>query len=173
MSETNQQNSLKAKATEVSPEMISLDESELISRRAFAKLVFTGMGICYAGALGYPVYRYLATPIEKAKHETAVTEVTLGEAAKIEQGSALMFKFGTKPAMIIHHTDGTWSATEAVCTHLGCTVQYQSDKEQLFCACHNGTYDAKTGKNTGGPPPKPLKSLAVSNENGVITVKKV
>jgi cytochrome b6-f complex iron-sulfur subunit len=41
--------------------------------------------------------------VTQAPSETAVTEVTLKDAQKLPAGSVLMFKFGTRPAMLIHH----------------------------------------------------------------------
>jgi cytochrome b6-f complex iron-sulfur subunit len=113
-------------------------------------------GVCYAAALVYPVYRYLATPEEMAQSATAVTEVMLKDAQKLPLGSVLMFKFGTKPALLIHHEDGRWISMTAVCTHLGCTVQYEPQADRIHCACHGGVYNAYTGANVSGPPPKPL-----------------
>jgi cytochrome b6-f complex iron-sulfur subunit len=84
-----------------------------------------------------------------------------------------MFKFGTKPAMLIHHKDGTWSAMEAVCTHLACTVQYQAEENRLYCACHGGVYDTKTGAAVSGPPPKGLKAFNVKVQDGTVIVSKV
>ena len=131
------------------------------SRRGF--LVAAGAaGLCYVAALGYPVYRYLASPAEMAASEAAVTEVTLKDAEKLPAGSALMFKFGSSPAMLIHHTDNTWTALTAVCTHLGCTVQYEPDMNRIHCACHGGVYDPRTGANVSGPPPRPLKRFKVA-----------
>ena len=100
------------------------EPGEQATRRAF--LAAAGVaGACYIAALAYPVYRYLASPEEMALSATAVTEVTLKDAQKLPLGSVLMFKFGTAPAMLIHHEDGRWVALTAVCTHLGCTVQYE------------------------------------------------
>jgi Rieske Fe-S protein len=96
---------------------------------------------CYTAALAYPIYRYLASPEEMALNATAVTEVTLKDAQKLPAGSVLMFKFGTAPAMLIHHEDGRWVALTAVCTHLGCTVQYEPQADRIHCACHGGVYN--------------------------------
>lgn len=146
---------------------------DLMSRRTFARLLFTGVGLCYAGAIGYPIYRYLASPIERGIEATKVSEVSLPDAAQLEPGSAIMFKFGTKPAMLIHHKDGTWSAMEAVCTHLACTVQYQAEENRIYCACHGGIYDTKTGAAVAGPPPKGLKAFNVKVQDGTVIVSKV
>jgi cytochrome b6-f complex iron-sulfur subunit len=100
--------------------------------------------------------------MEMASNATAITEVQLKDAQKLPAGSVLMFKFGTSPAMLIHHKDGTWVALTAVCTHLGCTVQYEPQANRIHCACHGGVYDARTGANVSGPPPKPLKLFKVA-----------
>jgi cytochrome b6-f complex iron-sulfur subunit len=137
------------------------------TRRVF--LAAAGVaGIAYVAAMAYPIYRYLASPSEMALNAAAVTEVTLKDAQKLPAGSVLMFKFGSSPAMLIHHQDGRWISMTAVCTHLGCTVQYEPEADRIHCACHGGVYNAYTGANVSGPPPKPLKLFKVAvNEAGV------
>jgi cytochrome b6-f complex iron-sulfur subunit len=131
------------------------------TRRAFIAAAVVA-GVCYAGALGYPVYQYLASPAEMAENESAVSEVTLKDAHTLAAGTALMFKFGSSPAMLIHGADDSWVAFSAVCTHLGCTVEYQPAQNRIHCACHGGVYDPRTGKNVSGPPPRPLTSYRVA-----------
>jgi cytochrome b6-f complex iron-sulfur subunit len=137
------------------------DAGETRTRRAFLAAAGAA-GLCYTAALGYPIYRYLASPMEMAMNATAITEVTLKDAQKLPKGSVLMFKFGTAPTMLIHHTDDTWVALTAVCTHLGCTVQYEPQANRIHCACHGGVYDPRTGANVSGPPPRPLKRYKVA-----------
>ena len=141
-----------------------------MTRGDFTKLAMGAVGLCYAATLGYPVYRYLATPARRAGEMAKVTEVSFPEAEIPAAGSVLMFRFGARPAMLIHHQDGTFACFEAVCTHLGCTVQYQPEQGRIFCACHGGVYDPKTGGNVAGPPPKPLKPFTVEIGNGKVTV---
>jgi len=143
------------------PNHIVEEPGETATRRAF--LVAAGAaGLAYTAALAYPIYRYLASPEEMALSATAVTEVTLKDAQKLAKGSVLMFKFGSAPAMLIHHEDGKWVAMTAVCTHLGCTVQYEPQANRIHCACHGGVYNPETGANVSGPPPKPLKLFKVT-----------
>jgi cytochrome b6-f complex iron-sulfur subunit len=157
---------------EVDAEFYSGDESndEGLPRRAFVRLGVGVIGAGYAAAIGYPVYAYLSTPAQRAAEASAVTQTTLDGADKLPLGSAMMFKFGVKPALLIHHKDGSWVALSAVCTHLGCTVQFESDKDRIYCACHGGVYDAKTGANISGPPPKPLTAYKVEAQDGRIVV---
>lgn len=142
------------------------------SRRTFLKVAAGALGACYAGGIGYPVYRYLASPVEKAESVAAVNEVTVPDVGTIPRNAALMFKFGTKPAMLIHHEDDSWSALSAVCTHLGCTAGYDPQEKRIFCPCHNGVYDAKTGANVSGPPPKPLDQFKVVIVEGKAVVSR-
>jgi cytochrome b6-f complex iron-sulfur subunit len=140
---------------------------EQTTRRAFMAVAGTA-GVCYIAAMAYPVYRYLASPAEMASEAAVVTQVTLKEAHKLPLGSVMMYKFGATPALLIHHKDGRWISMTAVCTHLGCTVQYEADADRIHCACHGGVYDAYTGANVSGPPPKPLKLYKVIvNDTGV------
>lgn len=139
-------------------------------RRTFVRVLAGTVGCVYAGMIGYPVYRYLNSPGETAAAAGAVNEVTLSKADELPTGTALIFKFGSAPAMLIHQKDGSWAAFSAVCTHLACTVQYEGDQDRIFCACHGGVYDAKTGANVSGPPPKPLTMFKVNVQPGSVTV---
>ena len=57
------------------------------------------------------------------------------------------------------------SAFSAMCSHLGCNVNYDETTGGFKCPCHTGIYDAN-GKNISGPPPKPLKKLEAKIEDG-------
>ncbi len=153
-------------------ENLPLEDDESISRRKFVKVAVSGVTLAYVGAIGYPLYRYLNAPVEDAQATAAVKEVNLDAADKLEKGSALIFKFGVRPALLIHHLDDTWVAMTAVCTHMGCTVQYDKGKNAIVCACHGGVYDAHTGDNVSGPPPRPLDKYEVLVNKGSVTVKR-
>ena len=141
-------------------------------RRAFVKAGFGFVGACYAGAIGYPIYRYLATPAVRAAEMGSITELSFPETDMPPMGSALRFMFGTRPALLIHHADGSVVCFDAVCTHLGCTVEFQPDQNRIHCACHGGTYDMHSGKNVSGPPPKPLRQFNVEVADGQIIVSR-
>ena len=143
------------------------EPGEQNTRRAF--LAIAGVaGLAYTAAMAYPIYRYLASPEEMAMNATAVTEVTLKDAQKLPLGSVLMFKFGTFAGNADPSPGRPLDFMTAVCTHLGCTVQYEPQADRIHCACHGGVYDPYTGANVSGPPPKPLKLFKVAvNDTGV------
>lgn len=148
-------------------------QDEDMSRRGLVRVFAAGVTVAYVAALGYPIYRYMNTPVEQSIIAAAVKEVNLDKADELPVGTALMFKFGLRPAMLIHHTDGSWLALDAVCTHMGCTVKFDPAQNAIVCACHGGRYDPKTGGNVSGPPPRPLKAYKVAVNKGSVLVSRV
>jgi Rieske Fe-S protein len=127
------------------------------SRRGFLNwFLGTGFGAA-AVAIFYPVIRYLNPP---EIPEATVSRVLAGGVDEIPLNSAKIFKFGSSPGILVRMADGEFRAFTATCTHLDCTVQFRSDRGQIWCACHNGFYDL-SGKNVAGPPPRPLESFVV------------
>lgn len=74
--------------------------------------------------------------------------------ADIPEGTAKKILFQGKPALVIQ-SDGKIYALSAVCTHLGCIVNWAPEQKILLCPCHAGKFDLM-GNVLGGPPPRPL-----------------
>ena len=125
-------------------------------RTAVSWLLGSGVAASLASFF-YPVVRFLNPP---QITEAAVNEVSAGKVEDLKPNSGKIVKFGNKPALLVRTSATEWKAFSAVCTHLNCTVQYQDATHQIWCACHNGTYDL-SGRVVSGPPPKPLTEYAV------------
>jgi Rieske Fe-S protein len=139
------------------------------SRRGFLNWFLGTSAGAFLLAVLYPVARYLAPP---QLPESSAAAVTLGvKTDDVKPNTGQTFKFGNKPALLIRTANGEMRAFMAVCTHLGCTVQYRPDLGQIWCACHNGHFDLN-GKNVSGPPPRPLDGLVVNVRGTQITVTK-
>ena len=143
------------------------------TRRTLLRSGVVAMGACYAAAIGYPVYRYLATPSNRANAQGQVTTVSIAQKDLPGAGSATMFLFGSRPSLLIHHRDGHYAAFDAVCTHLGCTVRFEPQNNRIYCPCHGGTYDMNSGAVIGGPPPRPLKSYHVEVTDGNVVISRI
>lgn len=127
-------------------------------RRSFLDAVLRVGFVSTAVAIAYPVARFLVPP---ASGEPATTSVVAAKAAALAPNSGLIFKFGSKPAIVIRTPEGDIRAFTAVCTHLECTVQFKTDISLIWCACHNGLYDLG-GNVVSGPPPRPLEQFVVN-----------
>jgi Rieske Fe-S protein len=69
---------------------------------------------------------------------------------------------------IVSSSEGI-AVLSAVCSHLGCLVNYNKGKKEFLCPCHGGRYDL-SGKNIAGPPPAPLTKFPVKVEDGMVLV---
>lgn len=139
-------------------------------RRGVVKWVIRGITAAYAAAFAIPAYRFLRSG-SGDEGAVQVTQISLNDALKLEIGSYQMFRFGSKPAIIIKQGENDFKAYLATCTHLGCTVSYNAGAKKIACACHGGQYDPATGKNVAGPPPAPLTPLKTEVADGELTVK--
>jgi cytochrome b6-f complex iron-sulfur subunit len=127
-------------------------------RRGFLDALLAVGFVSTAVAIAYPVSRFLIPP---ASGEPATASASAGRAPALKPNSGRIFKFGSRPGIVVRTSDGELRAFSAVCTHLDCTVQFKSDTSQLWCACHNGTYDLG-GNVVSGPPPRGLEKFAVN-----------
>jgi Rieske Fe-S protein len=127
-------------------------------RRSFLTAVLAGSLTALAGAVLYPVWKYLIPPKDGGP---APVTVLAGESSTLAPNSGKIFRFGTEPGILIRTPQGELRAFTAICTHLACTVQYRPDLEHIWCACHNGHYDLN-GINIAGPPPRPLTPYTVN-----------
>jgi Rieske Fe-S protein len=137
-----------------------------LSRRGMLDLLLSGSFASLIAAVLYPVLRYIAPP---PSDQSVTTSVVAAQVNAVPLNSGLVFRFGTRPGILVHTSSGEWRAFSAVCTHLQCTVQYRPDLEQIWCACHNGHFDL-SGKNVSGPPPRPLEQYDVSLRGNDVVV---
>jgi cytochrome b6-f complex iron-sulfur subunit len=139
------------------------------SRRGFINWF---LGTCVGAflvAVLYPLSRYLVPP--EVGESTAGTVTVPIKPADVKPNTGQIFKFGSRPAILVRTPAGELKAFSAVCTHLNCTVQYRPDLSHIWCACHNGHYDLN-GKNIQGPPPRPLDAFTVNPRGDQIVVSK-
>ena len=122
--------------------------SKLQTRRAFIQ---TMLGLIAAGWAGWVTQGILFPALS-----TQAGQVRLA-LAELPAGAVKAITYGGKPAIVMRDKEGV-TAFSLICTHLGCTVQWQEGKQQFYCPCHDGVYD-RNGDVLSGPPPMPLEQL--------------
>lgn len=138
------------------------------SRRRFVDYLLGTSAFATLAAIFYPIFRFMVPPeVVEAQQNSVVAAKT----SDIPVNSGKIFKFGSKPGLLVRTQSGDLKAFSASCTHLDCIVQYDPNSKQIICACHNGAYDL-TGKNVSGPPPRPLDEFIVKVSGDDITVTK-
>lgn len=136
------------------------------SRRNVLNYLLGTGAMATLAAIFYPVARFMIPP---RVIESSASSVVAAKTSEIKPNEGRIFKFGSKPGILVQTPEGQYRAFSAICTHLDCTVQYRPDEKLIWCACHNGRYDLE-GKNISGPPPRPLESFNVNVRGNEIVV---
>jgi cytochrome b6-f complex iron-sulfur subunit len=138
------------------------------SRRRLVEILLGGGVFASIVSFLYPVLRYLVPP---AVAELGGDEVVAAKVGELRPNASKIFRFGSRPGLLLLTTSGEYRALSATCTHLSCTVQYRNDLQQVWCACHNGLYNT-AGRNVSGPPPRALDSYDVHVRGDEVVVSR-
>lgn len=135
----------------------------LNERRRFLGICLGFLGSVFAAGVVYPVFSYLLPP-RRGKG---------GEIVKIPKddlpaGGMKRFHIQGKPAVVVNSREG-FAAFSLVCSHLGCLVNWQGDKNEFLCPCHGAKFDSK-GNVLSGPPPKGLEPFAIEEKETEVWV---
>jgi Rieske Fe-S protein len=140
-----------------------------MNRRGFINYLLGGSVGATLAAIIYPIIEFLIPPELVEAQQNSVMAAGIQE---LKNNSAKIFKFGSRPAILVRTATGELRAFSATCTHLDCTVQYRDDFQHIWCACHNGHYDLN-GLNIDGPPPRPLEQYSVNTNGDDVIVSRV
>jgi len=140
----------------------------LHTRRRLIEAVLGGGLFASLVSFLYPVIRYLIPP---RVVDLGGDQVVAAKVGDLRPNGSKIFRFGSRPALLVMTAEGEYRALSAVCTHLACTVQYRGDLREVWCACHNGLYDLN-GRNVSGPPPRPLEVFQVNVRGEEIVVSR-
>jgi cytochrome b6-f complex iron-sulfur subunit len=121
--------------------------------------------VAVAGLVGLPVAGYLR-PLELS-YEAAVAAIADDELGLWDARQVVV---AGRPVLVVNTGEG-YRAFSAVCTHLGCVVKWKKGRRQFFCPCHGGRFDID-GQVMGGPAPRPLTRLEVTEVPGAVVVRK-
>ncbi|MGA1825254.1 MAG: ubiquinol-cytochrome c reductase iron-sulfur subunit [bacterium] len=145
---------------------IEMAGSEPIPRRAFLSLVKKFFTLIVCGWIIYPIIKFLIPPAQEGIDPNVLSLA----ASEIPMGASKKMKYRGKPIVVINTSSGIY-ALSAVCTHLGCIVNWDAASGTLICPCHKAVYDLQ-GNVLSGPAPKPLFTLEANLIKEKIVIKK-
>jgi cytochrome b6-f complex iron-sulfur subunit len=112
-------------------------------------------------------------PDVTAEPKQGVIRLTRAQSAALlaSEGSILVKTEGIHDKiLVVHLMDHALYAVSAICTHMGCTVDYSKDAGQIGCPCH-GSQFALDGSVIRGPAKQPLKRYNVTIDNGQVLIR--
>jgi nitrite reductase/ring-hydroxylating ferredoxin subunit len=137
-----------------------------ISRRDFLKLTNRFLTVTGLAIILGPLVAYFYPPnLEEVPSEP----VLVGSEDELPLGESKTLRFGRYPALILNTSEGL-RAYSAVCTHFACVVKWDSERNTIFCPCHDGYFDPLNGDVISGPPPTALDPVKVEVVDGQIYV---
>lgn len=134
--------------------------SVFVSRRQFIFTGFAGIAAAWAGTLVQSILFPPAQPASAKPVQIALSDLSVGASKTVTYAGA--------PARVTRSQDGVL-ALSLICTHLGCTVQWDEANQEFQCPCHDGKFD-QFGDVISGPPPLPLERLSVKVQGDQILV---
>ncbi len=136
-----------------------------MKRRKFLKVALAFLGSITFASFAYSLLKYLlaspAKAVESKKILLHKSEVPYGEAKNII--------FGDSAVMVINRPEKGFIAFSRTCTHLGCLVEFNKNRQKIICPCHAGTYDLE-GNVESGPPPRALTTIPLKIEGDSILI---
>lgn len=137
---------------ENTPQTPAEKPSAFTSRRNFIQFGIAAVGAAWAGS----VLQTRLFPIQTGVAEAQPVEFPLAE---LPVGKTRQIVYAGQPAIVLRTAESI-KAFSMICTHLGCTVEWQEGNQEFYCPCHDGRFD-QFGEVVAGPPPVPLESYPV------------
>ncbi|PSR19293.1 cytochrome B6 [filamentous cyanobacterium CCP3] len=140
-----------------------------MKRREFTNLL--GLGLL-ATSLPVAIAACQSDSTSEAEGQGSGEFTTVGSMADlVAQGSVSTTVKGQDLVVVRDATNpDAVLAVSPVCTHAGCTVDWDRAEELFICPCHGGRY-SPDGTVVGGPPPKPLATFEAKVEGDQVMVK--
>jgi cytochrome b6-f complex iron-sulfur subunit len=137
-----------------------------VSRRNFMDWIIKGGLLTTLAGMLFPALSYLwpvmrGGPASDSEEVGKVDDIPVWGSKKVILGGS---------AVLIIRTPDQVKAFSAICTHLGCLVDWNGQKREIACPCHAGFFNLE-GQVISGPPPRPLPAHAVNVVDGKIFVK--
>jgi len=145
-------------------------EKSSLKRRPFLKLLTNFSIFSTLASILTPIIGYLIPP--PSGSASGGGRVPAGTLAELPIGSGKVVPLGNKPVIVVNTGEGI-KAFSAMCTHLGCIVVWDPDRQIILCPCHDGFFNAVTGAVISGPPPTSLPTIPVSVEGDEIFIGEV
>ena len=143
---------------------IDAPQDQYVARRDFTKFMMAasvafGVGQVFIGIQNW--FRGRSGPLPQ-QPIAKVEDIAVGGVRPFDYPNA------NEPCLLLRPDKQTFLAFYQKCTHLGCAVVPDEGRKQLRCPCHNGCFDATTGRPIAGPARRPLPRVVLENRDGVL-----
>jgi Rieske Fe-S protein len=136
---------------------IDWEDDQYVTRREFFRFMTLASGGLAVGTTAVAVWSSLP------RAEPQFSPARIASVNGIPPGGSLPFTY-PRPndiCILVRRNSGEFVAYSRRCTHLSCPVDFEPDKDRLYCPCHNGAFSLDDGRVLQGPPPHPLPAVVL------------
>ena len=109
-----------------------------------------------------PVVEDTQTPSTPEQTQSQGGEVVIAQVSALVAGEGFNFTANDGTDAILFKTkDEKVYALSRICTHEGCSVNFDMSKNKLICPCHGAEYESGEGNVISGPTQRNLKKINV------------
>ncbi len=122
-----------------------------VERRDFMKFMVLTSGAFTTGQFWIAAQQWL-------RDKQSLPEARIASLRALPVGGAQVFYYPGEHdnCLLVRLSESELVAYGQKCTHLACAVTPRMEDGTLFCPCHNGVFDLRSGNVVAGPPPRPL-----------------
>ena len=85
---------------------------------------------------------------------TIINDLAVGQSLEFTSGAGIS-------AILFRSSEEKVYALSRICTHEGCSVDFDMNQNRLICPCHGANYEASDGSVISGPTTKSLAKIKV------------
>ncbi len=157
-------------------------KSPHLSRNEFVKIVVGAVGTLIGSVIALPAVGYIVSPALAAiRGNSKDTWIPVGPLGNYPLGVPTLFSFtrtkingwekttNSYGVFIYRKNEGETIAFSNICTHLSCRVNWNEERQQYLCPCHDAQFTIE-GAVAGGPPPRPMDRYPTKVEDGTLFI---
>jgi cytochrome b6-f complex iron-sulfur subunit len=137
------------------------------SRREFLNKLWKGLGVVAVIEFTAMFFGFLFSGKSEDENQKPKQLFDAGDINSFQKNSVTVFRGGR--FYLVRLDDGGFLALSLRCTHLGCSITWEQDKNRFICPCHASAFEIN-GNVQNPPAPSALDYFPVIIQNGKIMV---
>jgi Rieske Fe-S protein len=136
---------------------IDAPQDQFVARRDFVKfMVLTSLAFT-VGHFWIAAQNFLRRRrgLPELKRVASIDDVPVGGAV------TFVYPAETDRCILVRPEPDVLVAYSQQCTHLSCAVVPEIERNRLYCPCHEGVFELRTGRPVSGPPNRPLTRIVL------------
>jgi len=154
------------------PEQLKVEEQTQLkdpfqSRREFLNKLWKGLGVVAVVEFAAVFFGFLFSGKSEDENQKPKQLFDAGNINSFQKKSVTVFRGGR--FYLVRLDDGGFLALSLRCTHLGCSITWEQDKNRFICPCHASAFEIN-GNVQNPPAPSALDYFPIIIQNGKVMV---